>query len=66
MLIQFKDRKEAGKLLAAKLTANAYEQNVIVLCLVAVYQLDLKLLKHYTFHLMLLSSANLAYQGKQN
>ena len=33
MLIQFDDRKEAGKLLATKLTANANKQDVIVLAL---------------------------------
>ena len=33
MLTQFHDRKEAGKLLAAKLTAFAYKQDVIVIAL---------------------------------
>ena len=64
MLTQFHDRKEAGKLLAAKLTAYANKQDVIVLALTrGGVPVGFEIAQALHVPLMLLSSANLAYQG---
>ena len=67
MLTQFQDRKEAGKLLAAKLTAYANKQDVIVLALPrGGVPVGFEVAKHFTFHWMSWLLLSLAYQDKKN